>query len=487
MNRSIASARDAILDALPQETSLFGSAPEPRFTHVPASHAKALHPDVQVVVGMRGSGKSFWWAALQEEALRRLVAARARGLELFRNTIVLAGYGEKPRPNEYPGRDTLEQLLESYEPRAIWRAVLLHALRGLDRTRLNQTPGPDPGDWKRRVIQTQDHPEVVERFLAALDDQLDKESRHAIVVFDALDRSASSWEAVYRLVRGLLQVALDLRPYRRLRVKCFLRTDQFDEARLGDFPDASKVLSARVDLFWPAHELYAMFFQYLGNADREDFRREIEKQFRLTWREEDGVFIPPNELLRDTSLQRDFFHAITGPWMGRDRRRGFPYTWVVGHLADAHGQTSPRSFLAALRAAAEDSKERHPQHDWPLHYESIKRGVQRASGIRRQELQEDYPWVDALMKPLEGQVVPCPFETIAAVWRETRASEKLKAGGRLPPASLAQGPEGLRRDLEELGIFQRMRDGRVNIPDVYRVAYGVGRRGGVKPIKHTME
>ena len=31
---------------------------------------------------------------------------------------------------------------------------------------------------------------------------------------------------MYRLIRGLLQTALDMRPYRRLRVKVFLRADQ---------------------------------------------------------------------------------------------------------------------------------------------------------------------------------------------------------------------------------------------------------------------
>ena len=40
-----------------------------------------------------------------------------------------------------------------------------------------------------------------------------------------------------------------------------------------------------------------------------------------------------------------------------------------------------------------------------------------------------------------------------------------------------------RDDLEALSIFQRLLDGRVNIPDVFRVGYGLGRRGGVKPAR----
>jgi hypothetical protein len=41
----------------------------------------------------------------------------------------------------------------------------------------------------------------------------------------------------------------------------------------------------------------------------------------------------------------------------------------------------------------------------------------------------------------------------------------------------------VRKDLEVLGIFLRMSDGRVNVPDVFRVGCGLGRRGGVRPVR----
>lgn len=48
---------------------------------------------------------------------------------------------------------------------------------------------------------------------------------------------------------------------------------------------------------------------------------------------------------------------------------------------------------------------------------------------------------------------------------------------------MEQGPDGVREDLEALGVFQRMHDGRVNIPDIFRVSYGLRRKGGVKPVR----
>jgi len=476
----LSSARSTLIETLPEETSLFGQAVDTRFIHVPASHAKALHPDTQLVVGMRGAGKSFWWKALQDDSQRQMVAERAPSSGLAEATYISVGFGETPDPDAYPGRDTLGRLVEHHDPRLIWRTVILHAL-----TKGEITSGET---WDDRVRNVSRNPEGVERALFKYDQEYDKQAVYWIILFDALDRSASDWSAMNALIRGLLQAMLDLRPYRRLRAKGFLRTDQLDERQVGDFPDASKVLAGRVDLAWPAFELYGLLLQYLCNSDDGAFRKELDSELRMRSEQVGDVWLPPLSLRRSEPDQRPVFHAIAGPWMGRDHRRGYPYTWVPNHLADAEGRTSPRSFIVAMRKAAEDTLERYQSHPWALHYESIKRGVQRASEIRVRELQEDFPWVHTLMEPLRGKVVPCPFEGVVDAWDQARALKDLQERvaereEKLPPAHIVQGPVGVRRDLEDLGIFLRLRDDRVNIPDVFRVGYGLGRRGGVRPIR----
>ena len=120
--------------------------------------------------------------------------------------------------------------------------------------------------------------------------------------------------------------------------------------------------------------------------------------------------------------------------------------------------------------------------------QSIKRGVQEASKIRVRELQEDYPWVNQVLSSLGGKVVPCGFGEVAKRWKSQSVLDRLGEEAaanevKLPPRHIDDGPEGIRRDLESLGVFQRMQDGRVNIPDVFRVGYGLGRKGGVKPVR----
>lgn len=482
--------RELLISALPSETSLHGAGPDPRSVYLPPSHVKALQPDTMVVVGMRGAGKSFWWRALQDPRIRRLVARLRPDAEVEEQTQVEVGFGETPNVEAYPHRDVLLKMLrEAAEPRLVWRTVVV--------TRLVEREHPLLAlqDWVGRLLWVQGHPEEVERALERRDQACDREQRWFLILFDALDRSADRWEDMYRLIRGLLETTLEFRPYRRLRLKCFLRSDQLDESRVASFPDASKVLSARVELTWSRPDLYGLLWQYVANAEHEGahrFRTAASHNLRFEWSlsELDGlqVWRIPSALSRDEGVHRELIHALAGKWMGQDPRRGYPYTWIPGHLADAQGRTSPRSFLAALRAAAEDTRDRYPNHDRALHYESIKRGVQKASEIRVLELKEDYPWVDLLMKPLEGLVVPCDFQDVVQRWNDAKAlkeiSRRIKSGEeRLPPAHLEYGPDGVREDLEELGVFVRMEDGRVNIPDVFRVGYGLGRRGGVKPIR----
>jgi len=306
-------------------------------------------------------------------------------------------------------------------------------------------------------------------------------------LFDGLDRTADEWKTMHALVRGLLQVLLDFRSYNRIRLKVFVRPDQIEDSSVSAFPDSSKVLSQKTELYWPRNELYGLFWQYLANVDSEGelFREGCQKLTSIKWDRNDGIWDVPENLRSNEENQRAIFHAMTGPWMGRDRRRGFPYTWLPNHLGDARRQVSPRSFLAALRHAATDDLRVRQQY--ALHYESIKRGVQEASKIRVQEVQEDYPWVQKLFEPLSGISVPCHFKEVKQIWKKKGVLEDLgrsieTAGVRLPPSRINKGPEGVLQDLVDLGLLEFTTDGRINLPDVYRVGYGIGRRGGVKPV-----
>ena len=472
--------RQVILDALPEDTSLFGRTPDLKYTYLPVSHAKALHPDSMLVVGIRGAGKSYWWSALQSEDHRSLIENMLPKTHITKDAVVSQGFGERPSPYNYPSKDVLLSLLSNFDARNIWRGVVLFHL--IKRGTAN-SPLSNLSHWKERIGWVQDNPEEAERFAFDADAELDRSKKYHLILFDALDRTADDWVSMFKLVRGMLQVLLEFRSYKRIRPKAFVRPDHLEDSSVADFPDASKVLTQEVELSWPRNELYGLFWQYLANEPNNG--KLFRDKCNLEFDRQREVWIIPEKLRNDEEKQRDVFDRITGPWMGRDRRRGFPYTWLPNHLGDARRQVSPRSFLAALRHAAGDSP--RSGYEYAIYYESIKKGVQEASKIRVREMQEDYPWVETLMKPLAGLTVPCSFEDIKRRWQEEMTLEQLQqkiqsAGVKLPPAHLDAGPSGVREDLEALGLFERMSDDRVNLPDVYRVGYGMSRRGGVRAV-----
>ncbi|BCU05421.1 hypothetical protein [Allochromatium tepidum] len=455
--------REAIL-AAPLETSNFGETPRPGTLYLPPSHLKALRLDAHVVVGSRGVGKSFWTAALQSAELRGLLGTAASELA---GIEVHAGFANREAIADYPNTDVFSVFLDQGgDPYDLWRAVVLRWVA----ERAGQSIPSE--SWAATTAWLRSDPEAAARLM-----QHPRDWR-GLILFDALDRTSNVWQRMDDIVRGLLRAVLWLKTFPGLHAKVFLREDQA-ERTVFNFPDASKLTATKAELTWARHDLHGLLWQRLVNApDRHGQRlRGICRA-----REDSGIWLLPDDMKRETDTQRSAFGRLAGPWMGRDRRRGVPYTWSVSHLADGRGQTSPRSFLAAIHQAAEDSGERYPQHDYALHYESLKRGIQKASEIRVTEVAEDYPWVPEVLSELKGMNVPCVYEEMLARW-----CERFPGGpqdihlDRLPAQHATRGWEGIREDLQRLGLIETKKDGRIDMPDLYRVGFGLGRKGGVKP------
>lgn len=485
-----AETRETILAALPEEQSAHDTPPEPRNLYIPPRHAKALDLDCPLVVGGHGTGKTVWFLALQSPPHLRLLAKalarlRVRGTVPTAKTKVTAGFRPGGPIDEHPDKDTIAQLLElAVDPRILWRSVIAW-----------QTFGQVPGSplsraktWGERAAWVGANPEEVATQFERYANDLRREGRNHVVIFDALDCCTEDWGSLRRLLKGLFQTLLDFRSSATIRAKAFVRPEMLTAAEDLPFPGGSRLIASKVDLLWDVADLYSLLWQLLGNVDAESggvfFREACEQRVRGAWNEEESGLFSPAEVLRlREGAQRDLFQAIAGPWMGKDHRRGFTYYWLPNHLRDAHGQVSPSTFLGAIRRAATDSKEHRGEHLYALHYESIKLGVQEASKLRAQEVCEDFPWVRAVMEPLNGLVVPCEVAAIEQTWHKENVLAQLDKMTRgLKPRQPEEKLPGLRQDLLELGLFSELEDGRLNVPDVYRVGFGLGRMGGVKPV-----
>ena len=452
--------------------------------YVPMGHQKALSLDASIVVGMRGAGKSLWTAVLSSPEHRAFVANLIQSPALA-NVEVRVGFGLDTSNKHFPSEEVLKSLVaERHEPLSIWRAVVLrHALQVLD------TPLPFPHDWQGAVTWIEKHAQEVGAYFSECDQKLQAEGKTLLILFDALDRLAGTWDAVRGLMSSALQLGLQCRSFRAIRLKLFLRPDMEEDEDVWLFRDSSKLRHSKVELTWPKADLYGLILMYLANSPihSAEFRRIVTESIGIKWVESNGVFPPPRGLTTDDKKLRSVIEAIAGEWMGLSTKRGFTYTWIPTHLADAAGRISPRSFLLAFKRAAEYTQDRHPDHVNALHYEAIHQGVTAASEIRIGEIKEDYPWVKPLLEAARGLTVPCEEQELTRQWTAERILEVDQATDKLPPRRFSTDPyrsrsrEALIDDLVELAVLYRTDDRRLNMPDIFRVGFGIKRKGGVKP------
>lgn len=479
--------RQCFIDGLPETVQAEDWQPPTRQIYLPPAHKKSLSLDRPLVLGGRGAGKSFWFGALKDSS-RREVVAEVFALPELINVEVHIGFtpSQQDERSMLTARILKDMLNQRFVPFDIWSTVLLICFSGWEGL---------PGDsWADAVRWVADHGEAVSRRLQQADVEHIQRGKVGLVLFDGLDRAAPySWDDNQALLMGLLMAALEFRAYRALRIKIFLRPDLLERSAIG-FPDSSKLIRDAVELSWMDVDIYGLLWQYLGNVDGESgkfFRCFAQSQTKLEWAGLDANHPVPEALRIDPQIQRKLFHALAGKTMGAGKKRGDTWVWLPNHLADAKEYVSPRSFIVAMRQAVEDSSRRDPasKEQTALLWRAIQDGVSVASKTRINEIYEDFPWARVAMEPLQGLEVPCDKKDLIQRWeRKGTLDDVLKTdeqSPRLPPAHMKSGdPDGLLKALVGLGVIREMQDGRVNVPDIFRVELKMPRRGGV-PVRKS--
>lgn len=468
--------RELLGAALPAVVDADTIDPNPQTLFTPPGHRNALDPDTTIVRGGRGVGKTVWFKALQDDSLRT-IAAKYYRLGRLDRVDTIAGFGAN-LSKQYPNPRRLQSLIDRFRPSDIWTAV---ALFGFEIPELAAF-----GDWPERVQWVVANPGKVEDAILTVDEQAGKDDRIKLLLFDAMDRLHSDRRIADQLARGIFELALNLRTStRNLRVKLFIRYDMFDTVKL-DFADASKLIANITDLRWPETSLYALLFHYLSNASSEHSESFTSD---TGW---------ADRFSGDEAKQRDILERIASRYMGADRRKGYTYTWLPNHLSDGRQQVSPRSFLSAFRRATQRTEEDFSGHAYALHWDAIRQGVQHASEIRVQEVKEDTPWVSNAIDPLRGTQVPIEKDEVIRRWEDAGlTSELLSQRSKTSELSeddsenqqmFATGPlntdyEDLIAELIDLGVMTIRTNKKLDLPDVYRIAFDIGRKGGVPRVK----
>ena len=131
----------------------------------------------------------------------------------------------------------------------------------------------------------------------------------------------------------------------------------------------------------------------------------------------------------------------------------------------------PRSILTLLGEAARQALERGsvPSGQRLLTPQDLAAALGPTSQQRVAEVQEEYS-LTARLRNLEGQQVMMRPEEAEKLLGRPRPEE--------PPGAPTNGKMVL-EELINLGVLSRRKDGRIDVPDIYRYGFGIKRKGGV--------
>lgn len=171
----------------------------------PEQHANALDPNTPVVVGARGTGKSFWAGVLEDNATREVAARAYPHLQLER-LIVKPGYtgfdsgdaiSAKVIDARVPPGEEASQAVQ------FWCAVMMRAA--------HSALEPDAeAESIRDVMKRYADPEDFSIEIKRIDKRLEQDGKVLLVTFDALDTLSLVWKRAAQLldaVRSSLVIA----------------------------------------------------------------------------------------------------------------------------------------------------------------------------------------------------------------------------------------------------------------------------------------
>lgn len=447
----------------------------------PESHAVALDPTTPIVIGTRGSGKSFWSSVLGQRDTLEAAALAYPKLGLS-ETYVRFGYtgvgGEGGVSYEaidasVPFDATIEQA------KAFWWATILQAAAQVvgENKRLSDFVSL-AGDWEAR-----------EAYLLSHEKRLRNEGKTLLVVYDALDTVARTWPRRRLLTEALLEVVWAMRAYRAIKTKLFLRPDQIEDDALH-FVELPKLRTGAVRLTWSWTDLYGLLFSRLVSTALDESRESFNRLLidtGLPSADKNSILTRRWSLIIDPVSQKKLMTRLSGPFMGAGNhayKKGITYDWPLKHSADAFSEVTPRSFLGLMIAAA---KHGVTPMDKAIAPDGIRHGLREASKTRVDQLHQEFPWIKGVLAPLAGLLLPQDASAVYEVWSKAETIKRLISDSEVNSYLLPFKGSGRRTEeelfnvLEEIGVMFRRKDNRLDMPDLFRVAAKLLKKGGIAP------
>jgi energy-coupling factor transporter ATP-binding protein EcfA2 len=449
-------------------------------------HSRAFDPDVVLIIGERGSGKSELFRAVVNEGLlpaiiRAAVSSRLAKLDPG-HIDWLAGH---PLDKDFPDHAGLRRFLSDHAADseaviALWFAYLVRVLGNkVSRDRFGSPtffdlPGGDVGTIVTTFRRLENVPLLA---LDELDKKLERQDHWVFVSYDELDiLGAYDWNAMARCIEGLVSFWANYsRRWSRIRAKIFLRTDLFRRHAQVLGADLIRLAANRAEIFWSDRNLYAMLVKRIANTS-EELRQYCEVA---------GLRLEPDQLLGlEPKLDRaedarPLIERMVGAYMGADIKKGRTLAWLLSHVRDGNGRAMPRALVRLIEEGARQEQNKpRATYNRLLDPRSLRRALDEVSKEHVLEVNtHELPWLPGVADRLQGEGVPMPRRSAERLLGH-RWDDNWGKGPKIRPP--VETPYALVDYLVEIGVFRVRTKGKLDVPDLFLAGLGLTRKGGVK-------
>lgn len=391
---------------------------------------KILRGEVDIVYGMKGSGKSAIFHLLTvgknvPSGVMVIAAETPRGAPIF-NAIKT-----DPPPTEVQ----FVYLWKLYVLSLIANVPeILEILRKEEAALMAKLSsagviGFDKGEILKRALSYVDSvkiPNVLEVGVAHPDEEekrIDADSAMSVlnrilvrdghtmwVLFDRLDTVFDDNPNLEEnALRALFKTYRDFAKHNHVRLKIFLRTDIWRALTEKGFREASHITQSATIEWSEANIVNLIIRRILSNPELVEF-----------------YGIEPEKILADYDEQRKLFYRIFPDQIDAGTRKSETIRWLMARVADGTQQVAPRELIHLLNETKDEQikavelGEPAPEGEKLFSPAAMKRALPAVSQVRlEQTIFAEYPELKSRILMLEGEKATQSLETLSKVWDTT--------------------------------------------------------------------